>query len=379
MVTLPTLPLPRLCIPRAAHVAALQPHRARITLEPFERGQGATLGAALRRVLLSALPGCAATQVSWIQVPPSMAGPDGLSDAALHLLLQLRGVVFRLQDQDSATVLLQSDGGAALCAGDILAPAGVRVLNPDHPLTRLPAGERLALQIRVERGCGHQAGMLQRQGAAPPAAGSSLALGASFSPVRQVLCNVETSRVHSRTDLDRLVLDIQTDGSVTPGAALAGAADLLTGQVQDAGGPGLHVSGSLVDVDHPPSERGTLADLWQTDRGLFLPVDSLDLSVRSTNCLRAEGIQRVGDLVQRTEIDLLRTPNLGRKSLHEIRQALALRGWTLGMRLPGWPPESGPSAAPGRQSGSAPGPGLPRARSCTWPSAASASIRRASR
>ena len=338
MVLLPTLPLPRLCIPRAAQVVALQPHRARITLEPFERGQGTTLGAALRRVLLS-LPGCAATQVNWIQVPPSMAAPDGLSDAAVHLLLQLRGVVFRLQDQDSATVLLQAHGGAALCAGDILAPAGVRVLNPDHPLTRLPAGEQLALQIRVERGCGHQPGMLQRLGGAPLVAGANLALGATFSPVRHVHCSVVPSRVHSRTDLDRLVLDIQTDGSVTPCEALANAADLLASHVSSPGGQGVEALRRMLDGNPPPPGQKSM------DPGLFQPVDSLGLSVRSVNCLHAEGIQRVGDLVQRTNIDLLRTPNLGRKSLHEIMQALALRGWTLGMRLPGWPPA--PTAAGG--------------------------------
>lgn len=336
MVILPAIPLPRRCTPRAAQVVVVQPHRARITLEPFERGQGTTLGTALRRVLLS-LPGCAATQVHWIQVPPSMAAPDGLSDAALHLLLQLRGVVFRLQDQDSATVLLQADGGATVCAGDILAPAGLRVLNPGHPLTRLPAGERLALQVRVDRGCGHQPGMLQRQGSAPLAAGASLALGASYSPVRQVHCSVAPSRVHSRTDLDCLVLDIQTDGSVTPCEALANAADLLASHVSSPGGQGVEALRRMLDGDPPRPGQKSM------DPGLFLPVDSLDLSVRSTNCLRAEGIQRVGDLVQRTDLDLLRTPNLGRKSLHEIQQALALRGWTLGLRLPDWPP------APGRR------------------------------
>lgn len=322
----------------AATVEELAAHRARFTLEPFERGVGITLGAALRRVLLSSLPGCAPTQVTLVQVAPvahEQASPDGLSEDILHLLLNLKGVVFRMEGRREVNLALRADHPGPVCAGDILTPAGVRVVNPTHVIAELLPGALLDLQIKVETGRGHVPGQLRRHPGERPLWGPVICLDASFSPVRRVDYVVEDTRVGQRVSLDRLVLDIETDGSVSPAEALGQAARLLTDQLEPFAG-------------QHPRPRATPADLERAARerahrlaGLTRSIDELDLSVRSANCLKAENIGLVGDLIQFTETELLRTPNLGRKSLHEIKDVLASMGLMLGTRLQDWPPSAG--------------------------------------
>ena len=311
-----------LSVPRATRVEELAAHHARLTLEPLERGFGTTLGAALRRVLLSSLPGCAPTEVTLAQAAHAQAVVDGLGEDLLHVLLNLKGVAFRMQDRQDASLHLRADRPGPVHAGDILAPMGVQVVNPAHVIAHLAPGAQLDLQIKVERGRGHAPGHLRRAAGGRMAWGSAIRLDACFSPVRSMAYAVEPTRVAQRTDMDRLVLDIATDGSITPCEALNQGARLLMAELDPYA------------VTHA-WRCVTPIDSGHTD--LMRPIDALDLSVRSSNCLKTENIYFVADLVQRTEMELLRTPNLGRKSLQEIKTALAALGLVLGSPLPAWP------------------------------------------
>ena len=327
-----------LLTPSAATVQEIAAHRARFTLEPFERGVGMTFGAALRRVMLSSLEGCAPTQVTLAQVTPvthEQAAPDGMAQDILYLMLNLKGVVFRMEGRQQVTLALRAEHAGPVCAGDILTPAGVRVVNPEHVIAELLPGALLDMQIKVEMGRGYVPGQLRCHPGERRLWGPVIHLDASFSPVRRVDCVVEDTRVGQRVNLDRLVLDIETDGSIGPAEALGQAASLLTDQLGPFAG-------------HHPGPRVPPADLERAARerahqlaGLTRSIDELDLSVRSSNCLKAENVYRVGDLIQLTETELLRTPNLGRKSLNEIKEVLATMGLTLGTRLQDWPPTAG--------------------------------------
>lgn len=327
--------LPGRSMPKATKVEALAPHRARLTLEPLERGVGTTLGAALRRVLLSLLPGCAPTQVSLAQVAHEQAAPEGIDEDVVHLMLNLKGVVLRMQDRQEANLTLRAERAGPVRAGDILTPSGVQVVNPEHVIARLSPGAQLDLQIKVEMGRGYRAGELRHHPGQRVTWGSTLRLDASFSPVRRVSFAVEHTRVAQRTDLDCLVMDIATDGSLTPYEALNQGAGLLRAQLDPfaACRPG-----ALVE----PGAAAHVARQRERElAGLMRPVDDLDLALRSFNGLKAANIVLLGDLIQRTETELLRAPNLGRKSLNEIKLALAERGLTLGMAVPGWPHPGG--------------------------------------
>ena len=326
--------------PSAASVEELGSHRARFRLEPFDRGAGMTLGGALRRVLLSSLEGCAPTQVTLAQAAAlahEQAAPDGLAEDILHLMLNLKGIVFRMEGRREVVLVLRAEHAGPVCAGDILTPAGVHVVNPGHVIAELLPGALLEMQIKVEMGRGYLPGQLRRHSGEHAQGGSVIRLDASFSPVRRVDYVVEDTRVGPRVSLDRLVLDIETDGSISPADALGQAASLLTDQLRPFSG-------------HLPDPGVPLADLERAARerahqlaGLTRSIDELELSVRSCNCLKAENIYRVGDLIQFTETELLRTPNLGRKSLLEIKDVLAAMGLTLGTRLQDWPPAAGGS------------------------------------
>lgn len=321
-----------LLVPRVTTVEELGAHHARLALEPLERGYGTTLGAALRRVLLSSLPGCAATQVTWPAVAHAMAAPEGIDEDAVHLMLNLQGVVFRMRDRQAASLTLRAERPGPVRAGDLLAPMGVQVVNPEHVLTRLQPGGQLDMQIQVEVGRGHVPGQLRRHGGQTVGWGPTISLDACFSPVRRVTYVVEHTRAEQRTDLDRLVLDIATDGSVTPCEALSEGAALLMAQLD----PFAPIRPAM--RAEPAAEAQAALQRAHMLAGLMRSVDDLGLTVRSSNCLKAEHLHRVGDLVQRTETSLLRTPNLGRKSLNEIKAALAARGLALGTALQGWPP-----------------------------------------
>lgn len=321
-----------LSMPRTFKVEELQAHRARLTLEPLERGFGTTLGAALRRVLLSSLPGCAPTRVTLAQAAHEQALLEGIGEDLVHLMLNLKGVVFRMQDRQEASLTLRADRAGPVRARDILTPMGVQVLNPEHVIAQLMPGAHLDMQIKVEVGRGHVPGGLRRFAGARATWAPAINLDASFSPVRRVSYAVESTRVEQRTDLDRLVLDVATDGSITPCEALIQGAGLLMAQLDPFAGC---QSGNPVE---PSSDERLAQQRAHELAGLMRGVDTLGLTVRSSNCLKAENIHLVGDLIQRTEIELLRTPNLGRKSLNEIKGALAQRALTLGSTLQGWPP-----------------------------------------
>ncbi|MBS0347148.1 MAG: DNA-directed RNA polymerase subunit alpha [Proteobacteria bacterium] len=311
--------------PRIIEVQNVSPVHARVTMEPFERGFGHTLGNALRRILLSSLPGYAPTEVSIEGVLHEYSTLDGVREDVVDLLLNLKGVVLKLHGRGEATLSLAKSGEGVVTAADIEVSHDVEVINPDHVLAHLAPGGKLDLQIKVEQGRGYVPGN-QRPAANESKAIGRIVLDASFSPVRRVSYAVESARVEQRTDLDRLVLDIETNGAVDPEEAVRFAARVLMDQLSVFA----DLEGTPTAVEAPKAPA--------IDPILLRPVDDLELTVRSANCLKAENIYYIGDLIQRTETELLKTPNLGRKSLNEIKEVLASRGLTLGMKLENWPP-----------------------------------------
>lgn len=310
--------------PRIIDVQSVSPVQARVVMEPFERGYGHTLGNALRRILLSSLQGYAATEVSINGVLHEYSTLDGVQEDVVDILLNLKGVVFKLHGRDSVTLRLKKEGEGLVRALDIETTHDVEIINPDHAIAHLSAGGALDMEIRVEKGCGYVPGNVRNLGDSKSI--GKLVLDASFSPVRRVAYNVEAARVEQRTDLDKLIIDIETNGVIEPENAIRTAARMLIDQ--------LAVFSELEGTAAPIEQQKSI----QVDPVLLRPVDDLELTVRSANCLKAENIYYIGDLIQRTENELLKTPNLGRKSLNEIKEVLAARGLTLGMKLENWPP-----------------------------------------
>ncbi len=311
--------------PRIIDVQSTSPVQARVTMEPFERGFGHTLGNALRRILLSSLPGHAATEVAIEGVLHEYSTLDGVREDMVDLLLNLKGVVFKLHNRTEVTLRLAKSGEGVVTAADIEVGHDVEIINPDHVIAHIAPGGKLDMQIKVEEGRGYVPGNVRPINAESKTIGR-VVLDASFGPVRRVSYLVESARVEQRTDLDRLVIDIETNGAVDPEQAIRYAARVLMDQ--------LSVFAELegTPVTAPVEKQMTI------DPVLLRPVDDLELTVRSANCLKAENIYYIGDLIQRTETELLKTPNLGRKSLNEIKEVLASRGLTLGMKLENWPP-----------------------------------------
>ena len=317
--------------PKTIHVEPLGDHRAKVSLEPFERGFGHTLGNALRRVLLSSMIGYAPTEVTIAGVLHEFNSIDGVQEDVVNVLLNLKEVVFKLHDRDEVTLTLFKEGEGAVTAADIQLPHDVEIINPSHVIANLSQGGKLDMSIKVERGRGYVPGTVRRYGDEPTKTIGRLVLDASFSPVRRVSYAVENARVEQRTDMDKLVMEIETNGVISAEDAVRASAKILVEQLavfaQLEGG-------DLSAFDHG-SQRGGVGSF---DPVLLRPVDELELTVRSANCLKAENIYYIGDLIQRTENELLKTPNLGRKSLNEIKEVLASRGLTLGMKLENWPP-----------------------------------------
>jgi DNA-directed RNA polymerase subunit alpha len=316
--------------PKAINVEPLGGHRAKVTLEPFERGYGHTLGNALRRVLLSSMVGYAPTEVTIAGVLHEYSTVDGVAEDVVNIMLNLKGVVFRLHNRDEVTLVLRKEGEGPVTAGDIQTPHDVEVINPDHVIAHLSQGGKLDMQIKVEKGRGYVPGNLRRFGDEPTKSIGRIVLDASFSPVKRVSYAVENARVEQRTDLDKLVMEIETNGAISPEEAIRASAKILVEQLAVFA----QLEGSEIAAFDQPAQRQT-----QFDPILLRPVDELELTVRSANCLKAENIYYIGDLIQRTETELLKTPNLGRKSLNEIKEVLASRGLTLGARLENWPPQ----------------------------------------
>ena len=316
--------------PKAINVEPLGGHRAKVTLEPFERGYGHTLGNALRRVLLSSMVGYAPTEVTIAGVLHEYSTVDGVAEDVVNIMLNLKGVVFRLHNRDEVTLVLRKEGEGPVTAADIQTPHDVEIVNPQHVIAHLAHGGKLDMQIKVEKGRGYQPATARIKPEGGRTIGSIL-LDASFSPVRRVSYAVENARVEQRTDLDKLVMEIETNGAISPEEAIRASAKILVEQLAVFA----QLEGSdLAAFDQPAAQRST-----QFDPILLRPVDELELTVRSANCLKAENIYYIGDLIQRTETELLKTPNLGRKSLNEIKEVLASRGLTLGARLENWPPQ----------------------------------------
>lgn len=317
--------------PKSIHVEALGDNRAKVTLEPFERGYGHTLGNALRRVLLSSMVGYAPTEVTMAGVLHEFSSVDGIQEDVMLIMLNLKGVVFKLHDRDEVTLSLRKEGEGAVTAGDIQTPHDVEIINPDHVICHLAGNGKLDMQIKVEKGRGYVPGNVRRYGDDSPNIIGLIRLDASYSPVRRVSYTVENARVEQRTDLDKLVLEIETNGAINAEDAIRSAARILVEQLAVFA----QLEGSELDAVTADIPR---ASAQQFDPILLRPVDELELTVRSANCLKAENIYYIGDLIQRTEHELLKTPNLGRKSLNEIKEVLASRGLTLGMKLESWPP-----------------------------------------
>ena len=317
--------------PKAIHVEQLSANRAKVTLEPFERGYGHTLGNALRRVLLSSMVGYAPTEVTIAGVLHEYSSIDGVQEDVVNILLNLKGVVFKLHNRDEVTLSLRKDGEGAVTAADIQTPHDVEIVNPDHIIANLSQGGKLDMQIKIEKGRGYVPGTMRRFGDEPNKSIGRIVLDASFSPVSRVSYSVESARVEQRTDLDKLVIEIETNGAINAEDAVRSSAKILVEQLAVFA----QLEGSeLAAFDAPSSARNA----QQFDPLLLRPVDELELTVRSANCLKAENIYYIGDLIQRSENELLKTPNLGRKSLNEIKEVLASRGLTLGMKLESWPP-----------------------------------------
>jgi DNA-directed RNA polymerase subunit alpha len=322
--------------PRIVDVEQLGPAHARVVMEPFERGYGHTLGNALRRVLLSSMVGYAPTEVQISGVVHEYSTIDGLREDVVDLLLNLKGIVFKLHNRDDVFLTLRKDSPGPVLASDIDLPHDVELVNGEHVIANLTQGGKLDLQIKVEKGRGYVPGTMRNL--ADSKTIGRIVLDASFSPVRRVSYAVESARVENRTDLDKLLIDVETNGVIAPEEAVRQAARILVEQLsvfaalEGAEPAGDQIGGTTVIPGGIPRGGPTI------DPILLRPVDDLELTVRSANCLKAENIYYIGDLIQRTENELLKTPNLGRKSLNEIKEVLASRGLTLGMRLENWPP-----------------------------------------
>jgi len=321
--------------PRIVEVEQLGASHARVVMEPFERGYGHTLGNALRRVLLSSMVGYAPTEVQITGVVHEYSTIDGLREDVVDLLLNLKGIVFKLHNRDDVFLTLRKETPGPVLASDIDLPHDVELINGDHVIANLTQGGKLDIQIKVERGRGYLPGTMRNLSDSKTI--GRIVLDASFSPVRRVSYAVESARVENRTDLDKLLIDVETNGVIAPEEAVRQAARILVEQLSVFAA----LEGAEPAMDMGGMSGGLITSIGrspQIDPILLRPVDDLELTVRSANCLKAENIFYIGDLIQRTENELLKTPNLGRKSLNEIKEVLASRGLTLGMRLENWPP-----------------------------------------
>ncbi|MEY4590734.1 MAG: hypothetical protein RL497_2810 [Pseudomonadota bacterium] len=314
--------------PRHIDVTEIAPTRARVVLEPLERGFGHTLGNALRRILLSSMPGCAITEVEIDGVQHEYSAIEGIQEDVIEILLNLKNVAIVMHGKDHAVVTLSKKGPGIVTAGDITVDQSVEIKNPDLLIAHITGDVALNMRLTITRGRGYQPADARESADDETRTIGRLHLDASYSPVRRLAYSVESARVEQRTDLDKLVIDLETNGTIDPEEAIRRAATILQQQLA-----------VFVDLEgEKESEPEKKEDL--IDPILLRPVDDLELTVRSANCLKAENIYYIGDLIQRTEVELLKTPNLGKKSLTEIKDILASRGLSLGMRLENWPPAS---------------------------------------
>lgn len=315
--------------PHLVNIEQISSTHAKVTLEPLERGFGHTLGNALRRILLSSMPGCAVTEVEIDGVLHEYSSKEGVQEDILEVLLNLKGLAVKVQNKDDVVLTLNKSGIGPVLAGDITHDGDVEIVNPDHVICNLTdKNASINMRIRVQRGRGYVPASARVHSQDDDRPIGRLLVDARFSPVDRISYNVEAARVEQRTDLDKLIIEMETNGTIDPEEAIRRAATILAEQ--------LDAFVDLRDVRQPEVKE----EKPEFDPILLRPVDDLELTVRSANCLKAETIHYIGDLVQRTEVELLKTPNLGKKSLTEIKDVLAQRGLSLGMRLENWPPAS---------------------------------------
>lgn len=318
--------LEQLLTPRLVDIKTISGFNSRVTLEPLERGFGHTLGNALRRILLSSMPGAAIVEAQIDGVLHEYSSIEGIREDVLEIMLSLKEVAIKLNETSEAELSLSKKGPAIVTAGDIQLNHDAEIMNPDLVIAHLSEGAELSMKLKVEKGIGYRAAVQSDDSESSNI--GALKLDASFSPVKTVSYEVQNARVEQRTDLDKLILNVVTDGTLDPEEAIRQAATVLHYQLI-----------AFVDLKH--KEIVVQEEEENEFDPIFLqPVDDLELTVRSANCLKAEQIYYIGDLVQRAESSLLKTPNLGKKSLQEIKDVLAQRGLGLGTKLENWPPSS---------------------------------------
>lgn len=308
-------------------IETLSPTRARVILTPLERGYGHTIGNALRRILLSSMPGAAITEVTVDNVLHEYSTLAGVREDMLNICLNLKGVAVRINGRDESSMRLSATGPGEVSAGDFIHGDDIQVANPEHHLCTLNEHGSIRIDAVVARGRGYQPADQLNLSEEDKVIGR-LRLDASYSPMRSVDYKVEKTRVEQRTDMDKLILTLESNGTIGPEEAVRHAATILTQQLAP-----------FVDSDLL-KEVFQAQEATNIDPFLYESIDALNLKTRSINCLKGENIASIGELVQQTEESLFRTPNLGRKSLTEIKEELASRGLSLGMTIPGWKQQS---------------------------------------
>jgi DNA-directed RNA polymerase subunit alpha len=300
-------------------------NHAKVILEPLERGFGHTLGNALRRILLSSIPGCAITEAKIDGVLHEYTTIEGVQEDVVEILLNLKGVAMRMHTKDEALLTINKKGPCVVTAADLQGDHDLEIINPDHVIANLRGKAKLEMTLKATKGHGYEPSTARQNDDENREIGHML-LDASFSPIRRVAYSVENARVEQRANLDKLIIELETDGTVDPEECIRISAGILQQQ--------LSVIVEYERQEKPEPEKREN----EIDPILLRPVDDLELTVRSANCLKAENIYYIGDLIQRTEVELLKTPNLGKKSLTEIKDVLASHGLSMGMRLENWPP-----------------------------------------
>ncbi len=313
--------------PRRVEVESIGSNAAKIVIEPLNRGFGHTLGNALRRLLLSSMPGCAVVEAQIEGVLHEYTTIEGVQEDVTDILLNLKGLAIIMHNKNEATLTLKKSSPGPVFAKDIIVDHDIEIANPDHLIANLTKAGELNITMKIERGRGYRPVIIGATDDTEQTIGL-LKLDASFSPVKRVSYEVQSARVEQRTDLDKLVIEIETNGTIDPEDSIRKSATILRNQLE-----------VFVDLEAEEEIEAAQAKEPEIDAILLRPVDDLELTVRSSNCLKAESIYYIGDLIQRTEVDLLKTPNLGKKSLTEIKDILASHDLYLGMVLENWPPE----------------------------------------
>ncbi len=312
--------------PKLVDVQQHSENHAKVVLEPLERGFGHTLGNSLRRILLSSMTGACVYEVEIDGVLHEYSSLEGVQEDVIEILLNLKGIALKLNGRDEVELTLKKKGPGIVTAGDIILDHDVEIINPDHLICSLSDGAEISMKLRINKGIGYQPSNTRAGLEDSEAIIGRLQLDASYSPVIKVSYSVENARVEQRTNLDKLIIDLETNGTIDPEEAIKHAATILSDQLSS------FVNLNVREAEAPEEKEPEI------DPILLRPIDDLELTVRSANCLKAEQIYFIGDLIQRTEVELLKTPNLGKKSLTEIKDVLASKGLSLGIKLENWPP-----------------------------------------